>query len=241
MTQSLARTLLRFAAPEGHRRVCASPYRDGPRHAVCRRDIHDFAPRLRDLGDRKLYTIEKPASYPELSALIGGTINVRQISEHWEDLLRLTASLRLGTVTASLMLRKLASYPRQNGLAWVLREVGRIEKTLFVTEALAAGDVAIPPTIRDAVLARAARLAPAALTLLEAVAIAPPQAELWLLDALAGGALDQLDACLSSGILTSTGAAVRFRHELARLAIEKKISPPNRHAPCLAYNNAVVA
>jgi len=111
----------------------------------------------------------------------------------------------------------------------------------FVTEALAAGDVAIPPTIRDAVLARAARLAPAALTLLEAVAIAPPQAELWLLDALAGGALDQLDACLSSGILAPAGAAVRFRHELARLAIEKKISPPNRHAPCLAYNNAVVA
>jgi TnpA family transposase len=93
-----------------------------------------FAPRLRDLGDRKLYTIEKPTSYPELSALMGGTINVRQICEHWEDLLRLTTSLRLGTVTASLMLGKLASYPRQNGLAWALREVGRIEKTLFTLE-----------------------------------------------------------------------------------------------------------
>jgi len=43
-------------------------------------------------------------------------------------------ALRLGTVTASLMLRKLASYPRQNGLAWALREVGRIEKTLFTLE-----------------------------------------------------------------------------------------------------------
>src|SRR5438045_9030828 len=32
------------------------------------------------------------------------------------------------------MLRKLASYPRQNGLAWALREVGRIEKTLFTLE-----------------------------------------------------------------------------------------------------------
>lgn len=93
-----------------------------------------FAPRLRDLGDRKLYTVEKPASYPDLGALIGGTINVRQIKDHWEDLLRLTASLRLGTVTASLMLRKLASYPRQNGLAWALREVGRMEKTLFTLE-----------------------------------------------------------------------------------------------------------
>jgi TnpA family transposase len=101
---------------------------------ICHLLGYRFAPRLRDLGDRKLYTLEKPASYPELSALIGGTVNVRQISAQWEDLLRLTASLRLGTVTASLMLRKLASYPRQNGLAWALREVGRIEKTLFTLE-----------------------------------------------------------------------------------------------------------
>ena len=69
-----------------------------------------------------------------MSALIGGTVNLRQFSAQWEDLLRLTASLRLGTVTASLMLRKLASYPRQNGWAWALREVGRIEKTLFTLE-----------------------------------------------------------------------------------------------------------
>src|SRR5207237_9176732 len=93
-----------------------------------------FAPRLRDLGDRKLYTIEKPSSYPDLNLLIGGAVNVKQITDHWDELLRLTASLRLGTVTASLMLRKLASYPRQNGLAWALREVGRIEKTLFTLE-----------------------------------------------------------------------------------------------------------
>ena len=39
-----------------------------------------------------------------------------------------------GTVTASLMLRKLASYPRQNRLALALREFGRIERTLFTLE-----------------------------------------------------------------------------------------------------------
>ncbi len=30
------------------------------------------------------------------------------------------------------MLRKLGSYPRQNGLAVALRELGRIERTLFI-------------------------------------------------------------------------------------------------------------
>jgi TnpA family transposase len=34
-------------------------------------------------------------------------------------------------VTASLILRKLGAYPRQNSLAVGLREIGRIERTLF--------------------------------------------------------------------------------------------------------------
>ena len=46
----------------------------------------------------------------------------------------LAASIKQGTVTASLMLRKLGSYPRQNGLAVALRELGRIERTLFILD-----------------------------------------------------------------------------------------------------------
>jgi TnpA family transposase len=48
--------------------------------------------------------------------------------------LRLAASIKQGTVTASLMLRKLGSYPRQNGLAIALRELGRIERTMFILD-----------------------------------------------------------------------------------------------------------
>ena len=47
------------------------------------------------------------------------------------EILRLAASIRQGTVTASLILRKLGSYPRQNSPALALREIGRIERTLF--------------------------------------------------------------------------------------------------------------
>jgi TnpA family transposase len=63
--------------------------------------------------------------------MIGGTIQVKKIREHWDDLLRLTSSVRTGTVTASLILKKLASYPRQNGLSVALREMGRIERSLY--------------------------------------------------------------------------------------------------------------
>ncbi len=99
----------------------------------------------------------------------------------------------------------------------------------FVTEALAAGDVEIPPTVRDAVLSRAARLTPAARTLLDAVAAVPPRAELWLLEVLAGEASDDFDECLASGMLTADPVGVSFRHELARLAVEEAL-PPHRRA-----------
>jgi TnpA family transposase len=69
-----------------------------------------------------------------LAVLLGGTINTRNIRTHWDEILRLAVSIRQGTVTASLMLRKLGSYPRQNGLANALRELGRIERTLFMLD-----------------------------------------------------------------------------------------------------------
>jgi len=94
----------------------------------------------------------------------------------------------------------------------------------FVTEAIAAGEE-IPATVRDAVLARAARLTETAWTLLEAVAISPVQAELWLLEAIVPHALASLDECLEAGMLTADTGSVRFRHELARLAVEEASAP----------------
>jgi DNA-binding NarL/FixJ family response regulator len=98
----------------------------------------------------------------------------------------------------------------------------------FVVEALAAGAEEIPGTVRDAIFARAARLSPSAKRVLEAVAVVPPQAELWLLQALAEEAIDGLDECLMSGMLTSEPAGVAFRHELARLAVEESIAVNRR-------------
>jgi len=93
-----------------------------------------FAPRIRDLGDTKLYVPRGPSAYPALRPMIGGSLNVKLIQQHWDEILRLAASIKHGTVTASLMLRKLGSYPRQNGLALALRELGRVERTLFILD-----------------------------------------------------------------------------------------------------------
>jgi DNA-binding CsgD family transcriptional regulator/tetratricopeptide (TPR) repeat protein len=97
----------------------------------------------------------------------------------------------------------------------------------FVVEALAAGVDEIPETVRDAVLARVARLSAAARSLLEAVALVPPQAELWLLDALAED-VGCLQECLASGMLAADPSGIAFRHELARLAVEDSVAPNRR-------------
>jgi DNA-binding CsgD family transcriptional regulator/tetratricopeptide (TPR) repeat protein len=95
----------------------------------------------------------------------------------------------------------------------------------FVTEVLAAGDAEIPVSVRDAVLARAARVSPEARLLLEAVAIVPPRAELWLLEAVAPDVFNRLGECIASGMLSADASEITFRHELARLAIAESVSP----------------
>jgi predicted ATPase len=100
----------------------------------------------------------------------------------------------------------------------------------FVLEVLASGSAEIPATVRDAILARTARLSSAARRLLEAVALAPPSVEPWLLEALAPEEAAVLDQTLASGILMPLAHAVGFRHELAREAIASTVAPTRRHA-----------
>ncbi len=95
----------------------------------------------------------------------------------------------------------------------------------FVTEVLAGAEGAVPETVRDAVHARIAWLSDDARALLDAVAVVPQRAEVWLLEALADRGLGALDECLRSGVLRAEDDGVIFRHELARIAIEESLSP----------------
>jgi len=93
-----------------------------------------FAPRIRDLVDRRLYAADARADYGVLKPMIGGVANFALIEENWDEYLRLTASIRTGTVAPSALLRRLAAYPRQNAQAKTLREIGCIERTVFTLD-----------------------------------------------------------------------------------------------------------
>jgi DNA-binding CsgD family transcriptional regulator len=144
----------------------------------------------------------------------------------------------LGELTTNQAVRRLKLAPLSPGAVAQLAEPHGLDpdelygKTagnpFFVVEVLATGGDEMPSTVRDAVFARAARRSATAHQLLETVSVVLPQAELWLLDALADEAIDGLDECLMSGMLTSVPAGVAFRHELARLAIEESVAPNRR-------------
>ncbi|UBV45366.1 AAA family ATPase (plasmid) [Deinococcus taeanensis] len=95
----------------------------------------------------------------------------------------------------------------------------------YITEVIASGLGTVPPTIRDAVLARAARLSPPARRTLEAAAVIGTRIEPWLLEELLPFSADAADECLSLGVLQTRGDRFTFRHELARQAILESTAP----------------
>ena len=93
-----------------------------------------FAPRIRDLADRRLYVADPRAGYQALAPVVGGAVDLRIVGDNWDEILRLAPSIKAGTVAPSAILRRLAAYPRQNVLAKALREIGRLERTLFTLD-----------------------------------------------------------------------------------------------------------
>ena len=93
-----------------------------------------ICPRLREFPDRRMASIEAQEQYPSLKPLMGGRVKVDVIRGHWDEIVRLVASMKAGTVLPSAMLRKLAAYERQNQLDLALREIGCIERTILMLD-----------------------------------------------------------------------------------------------------------
>ncbi|MHB8723185.1 MAG: ATP-binding protein [Steroidobacteraceae bacterium] len=95
---------------------------------------------------------------------------------------------------------------------------------LFVTEVLAAAADTVPSTVRDAVLARAARLPPEARDIAELVSVVPGKTEIWLLEQAARLNDEGIEGCLSIGMVRFDDGSLAYRHELVRRAIEGSVS-----------------
>ncbi len=89
----------------------------------------------------------------------------------------------------------------------------------FVTEILAGGE-SVPESVRDAVLARVNRLDPDARRVVEVTSIAPRAMEVDYVIRLSGADVGAAERSVHAGVLVGEDRFLRFRHELARSAVE---------------------
>jgi len=99
----------------------------------------------------------------------------------------------------------------------------------YVTEVIQAGMSEIPAAARDAVLAHAAQLGGQSRDVLDVAALIGTRVELALLNAVTACPPPAIDEILASGLLAGDGEWLRFRHEIARLAVEQAV-PAHRRA-----------
>lgn len=95
---------------------------------------YQFIPRIRNLPSKRLYVFDPSGVPKELHGLIGRKIREELIIQNWPDVLRTAATMADGIIPPSQLLKKFASYPRQHDLAIALREIGRVERTLFILD-----------------------------------------------------------------------------------------------------------
>lgn len=111
----------------------------------------------------------------------------------------------------------------------------------YVTEVLRTGTGEIPTTTRDVILSRAARLDADCRHALEAAALIGARVDVQLLQSVSGLSVDRVDDLLASGLLVADGSRVRFRHEIARLAVEHSVPTYRRGAVHARILSALLA
>jgi TnpA family transposase len=93
---------------------------------------YQFSPRLADVGGARFWRIDSKADYGILNDISNHKINEASLRKHWEDILQVAVSLKLGHVSASDLVRSLFRKNKPSGLAKALMNLGRIIKTLYL-------------------------------------------------------------------------------------------------------------
>lgn len=93
---------------------------------------YQLSPRLADAGESVFWRIDKEADYGVLDELARNCVNPQKIELHWDDMMRIAGSLKLGKVQASELIRSLIKSDRSSSLAQAIIEAGRINKTLYL-------------------------------------------------------------------------------------------------------------
>lgn len=89
-------------------------------------------PRIRNWQDLDFCRPTPTTHYQNIEALFGEAVNWNLIEKHWQDLMAVVLSIKLGKILPSTLLRKLNNYSHKNKLYQAMRELGRVVRTLFL-------------------------------------------------------------------------------------------------------------
>jgi len=91
-----------------------------------------FSPRIADLGETRFWKMAANRDYGALNGLARQKVNTKLIAAHWDELLRIAGSLRMGVVSGSEAIPMLQRGNSLSGPAAALTELGRIPKTIHL-------------------------------------------------------------------------------------------------------------
>ena len=104
--------------------------------AICFLLGYSFMPRLKDLKDQQLYRFKDDPSFGSVDSLLrGGFVDELLIREQWDPMARVAVSLRDQTAPAHVILRRLASSPKDR-LSKAITALGRLLKTTYILQYL---------------------------------------------------------------------------------------------------------
>lgn len=92
-------------------------------------------PRIRNWKDLKLYRVDKKTTYVNIDSMFcDAEIDWDFLETHWQELMQVIISVKLGKVSSTFILSKLNSYNNQNRLYKAFQELGKVIRTLFLLD-----------------------------------------------------------------------------------------------------------
>ena len=108
---------------------------------LCRLLGIKLMPRMRGISDAVFYRPDKSIRYQHIDALFGDEIDWDLIATHARDMIQVVLSIQAGRVMPSMLLRKLGTYNRKSLLYRAFRELGRVERTLFLLRFISSAEI----------------------------------------------------------------------------------------------------
>lgn len=103
-------------------------------YAFCRLLGFDLMPRIKRIGEKKLYLPfpDQKQNYPNLQPVLTKAIDWELIRQQYDQMIKYATALRLGTAEADTILKRFSAKALQHPTQRALNELGRAVKTIFL-------------------------------------------------------------------------------------------------------------